>query len=129
MDQFVAMGETQAAELRARLRPVDPAAVAPYLGRYAHPALGEVELALQDGRLVFDAGEVRSELRGLADEAGQVTAYAFADPPLARVLAAPVILRRGADGRPEVAVAAQGEGAETYVLTPLAPNAAATPAP
>ena len=29
--------------------PVDPAAVAPYLGRYANPALGEVTVALRGG--------------------------------------------------------------------------------
>ena len=134
VDALVGQGlEAQAAQLaqlQAQLRPVDPAVVAPYLGRYASPALGEVELALRDGRLVFDAGELRSELRALVDEAGQVVAYLFTDPPLAG-RPAPVTLRQGADGRPEVAVTVEGENPEataTYVLTLLAP-AAATPAP
>ena len=30
--------------------------------------LGEVEVALRDGKLVFDAGEVRSEMRPRVDE-------------------------------------------------------------
>ncbi len=125
--QIVEAGAAQAAELRARLRPVDPAAVAPWLGRYVHPTLGEVELALRGGALVFDAGEVRSELRGVADEAGRAVGYAFVDPPLAGP--SPVTLRRGADGRPEVVMAVEGEGAETYVFVPLEAGAAATPAP
>ncbi len=127
----IAAGIQQSAELQRQLAPVDPVAVAPYLGRYANPMLGEVELALRDGRLVFDAGEMRSELRALADEAGQVVAYLFTDPPLAG-RPAPVTLQQGADGRPEVAVTVEGdtpEATQTYVLTLLASAAAATPAP
>jgi hypothetical protein len=70
------------AALAARLRPalgvVEPAAVAPYLGRYRNPELGEVNLSLRDGRLVLDAGELGSELRPRA-EGG---AYVLYDPPL-----------------------------------------------
>ena len=47
-------------------------------------------------------------------------------PPLS-LIPAPIALRQGADGRPEIAVAIQGEGAETYVFTPVEPSAA-TPA-
>ena len=128
MAQFLGADAALAAELQARLRPVDPAAVDPYLGRYGHPALGEVELALRAGELVLDAGELRSELRPVADAAGQVTGYVFADPPLAGI---PVTLRRGADGQPELAVTVEGETPEAtqdYVFTVLEP-AAATPTP
>jgi CubicO group peptidase (beta-lactamase class C family) len=107
---------------------VDPAAVTPFLGRYANPALGEVDLKLEDGRLILDGGEVRSELRPLVDEAGQVTAYIFVDPPLAGGPVT-VMLRQGADDRPEIEVTVEGEGAATYVFTPLEASAAATPAP
>ncbi len=62
----------------------------------------------------------------MVDAAGQVTAYVLVDPPLNGV-PAPITLRQGADGRPEVAVAVQGEGAETYVFTPVEASAA-TPA-
>ncbi len=125
--QVHAASGARADQLRARLRPVDPATIAPYLGRYASPALGEVDLALRGGRLVFDAGEVRSELRPVADEAGQVAAYVFADPPLAGPT--PVTLRQGADGRPEMVATVEDEGVVTYVFALLEPAAAATPAP
>jgi CubicO group peptidase (beta-lactamase class C family) len=121
LGQLLEAGAAQAAQLR----PVDPAAVAPYLGQYANPALGEVELRLEGERLVFDAGEIRSEVRGQADAAGQVSAYVLADPPLT---GGPIALRQDADGRPEIAVVIEGEGAETYVFTRLEPLAAATPA-
>src|SRR5215217_1067387 len=39
----------QVTELRAHLGTVDPDAVAPFLGHYEHPTLGEVEVALPDG--------------------------------------------------------------------------------
>jgi CubicO group peptidase (beta-lactamase class C family) len=130
LDQSLEAQATQLAEVQAQLRPVDPTVVAPYLGRYTHPGLGEIELALRGGRLIFDAGEVRSELRAMADEAGQIVAYVFTDPPLAG-RPTPVILQRGADGTPEIAITVEGENPEataTYVLTLLVP-VAATPVP
>jgi CubicO group peptidase (beta-lactamase class C family) len=114
-------------EFRAQLGTVDPTAVAPYLGRYEHPVLGEVELALRDEALVFDVGEVRSEMRPVVDAAGQVAGYVFIDPPLAGPM--PVMLRRGDDGRPEVTLTVGGEAEETYVFSFLGPGFAATPAP
>jgi hypothetical protein len=76
-----ALAEAKAA-LVARLRPalgvVDPAAVAPYLGRYRNPELGEVTLSLRGERLMLDAGELSSELRPPAD--GDA-AYLLHDPP------------------------------------------------
>jgi CubicO group peptidase (beta-lactamase class C family) len=107
---------------------VDPAAVAPFLGRYTNPALGEIVLEMEDGRLILDGGEVRSELQPVLDEAGQVAAYIFVDPPLAGA-PAPVMLRQGADDRPEIVVSFEGDGAETYVFTQLEAGAAVTPAP
>jgi CubicO group peptidase (beta-lactamase class C family) len=130
LNQGLEQQAAQLAEMQAQLQPVDPAAVEPYLGRYANPALGEVALVLRDGQLIFDAGEFRSELRPLADEAGHVV-YVFTDPPLAG-RPAPITLRRGANGRPEIAVTVEGENpeaTETYVLTRLEPEAVATPTP
>ncbi len=118
----------QLAALQAELGPIDPAIVSPYLGRYVNPALGEVELELRDGRLVFDAGEIRSELRPRIDDAGQVVAYVFTDPPLAGA-PVPVTLRQGTDERPEIVATVQGDGEETYVFTLLESNTAATPLP
>ena len=117
----------QFADFRAQLGTVDPAAVAPYPGRYEHPVLGEVEVALRDGTLVFDVGEIRSELRPRIDETGEVVGYVFSDPPLAGL--APVTLRQSDDGWPEVVVTISGEMEETYVFTFLGPGLAATPTP
>jgi len=115
-------------ELRAHLGTVDPAAVAPYLGRYEHPTLGEVEVALRDGKLMLDAGEIRSEMRPQLDEAGQVVGYVFVDPPLAGPT--PVTFRQGADGQPEVVAEVPTEsGPTTYVFTFVGPDLAATPTP
>jgi CubicO group peptidase (beta-lactamase class C family) len=127
LGQVLEAQTAQVAEFRAQLGTVDPAAVAPYLGHYEHPALGEVELALRDGALEFDAGEVRSEMRPRVDEAGQVAGYVFTDPPLAGPT--PVTLRQSDDGRPEIVVTVPGEAAETYVFTYLGAGLPATPTP
>jgi CubicO group peptidase (beta-lactamase class C family) len=127
LGQFLAAQAERIAEFRAQLGTVDPAAVAPYLGRYEHPALGEVVLALRDGALMFDVGEIRSEMRPWIDEAGQIAGYVFVDPPLAGPT--PVTIRRSEDGRPEVVVIVPGEAEETYVFTFLGPGLAATPTP
>jgi CubicO group peptidase (beta-lactamase class C family) len=67
--------------ITATLTAVDPEVVAPYLGRYASAALGEVVLELQNGALIMDAGEFRTELRPQVDEAGAITAYIAYDAP------------------------------------------------
>jgi hypothetical protein len=60
---------------------VDADAVAPYLGRYGNPELGEVMLSLRGERLILDTGELSSELRPRADRGG-ATVYLLHDPPL-----------------------------------------------
>ena len=127
LDQFLETQTAQVDEFRAQLGSVDPAVVAPYLGRYEHPALGEIELALRGGTLVLDGGEIRSEMRPRVDEAGQVVGYVFADSPL--VGPTPVTLRQSDDGRPEVVVTVAGEAEETYVFTFLGTDLPPTPAP
>jgi hypothetical protein len=118
----------QVTELRAHLGTVDPDAVAPYLGRYEHPTLGEVEVALRGGTLVFDAGEIRSEMRPKVDAAGQVVRYVFTDPPLTGPT--PVTFRQDAAGRPEIVAVVEDEGGPTtYVFTVMEPGLAATPTP
>lgn len=47
----------------ANLVPVTAAQVGPFLGRYANPALGEVELRLDGDALMLDIGETVMELR------------------------------------------------------------------
>jgi CubicO group peptidase (beta-lactamase class C family) len=128
--QFLGAQAAQIAQLQAQLRPIDPVAVAPYLGRYASPALGEADLTLQDGRLIFDAGEVRSEVRPVADQAGQTVAYVFTDPPLAGPT--PITLQQGPSGQPEIVLMLPGEDAAeplVYVFTQAQPAPTATPTP
>jgi hypothetical protein len=122
LSQILDRQAQQVAQLQNRLGHVDPEAVAPYLGRYANPDLGEIDLRLEGAKLVFDAGEIRSELRPVQDEAGQVTAYALTDAPLTSTLA-PVTLRIGADGGPEVEAPAKEGGG--YVFTLLEASAGA----
>jgi len=118
---FLEAQTTQLGELRAHLGTVDPDAIAPYLGRYQHPVLGEVEVALRDGTLIFDAGEIRSEMRPQLDAAGHVVSYVFTDPPLTGPT--PVTFRQGDDGRPEVVAEMPGEGGPTtYVFTFMEPG-------
>jgi CubicO group peptidase (beta-lactamase class C family) len=74
----------QAASARPALAftDLDRAAVAPYLGRYAHPELGEATVALRGDRLVLTSAEVSSELRPRLDADGGATTYMLHDPPL-----------------------------------------------
>ncbi len=114
----------QTAQLLARIGSVDPVAVAPYLGRYTNPTLGEVVVALRDGRLLFDAGEVRLEMRPVV---GDGAAYVFYDGPLGSPTDS-VTFREGTGGRPAMVLAvteADGE-ALTYTFESLV---AATPTP
>ncbi len=107
----------------AAIGPIDPDVVAPFVGRYAHPDLGEAELRLADGRLWIDVGEMTSEL--LAVNRGG--SYTFADPPLA---GAPgnLAFRYGRDGNPEIVLDWLSETEPlTYVFTAM--GAAATPTP
>ena len=67
------------AELAADLVNIDPEAVAPYLGRYTNDVLGQIIIELEDGKLIMDVGEFRSELRSKTDEDGEVTGYILSD--------------------------------------------------
>jgi CubicO group peptidase (beta-lactamase class C family) len=81
----IAATAQQQAELQQQLAPVDPAGVAPYLGRYTHDVLGEVDIELGDGTLIFDAGEFRAELWPLRDAQTGETTYVTSDLPLSGV--------------------------------------------
>lgn len=85
------------ADLAEAIGPVpDLIAVAPYVGEYANDALGEVELEIVDGRLIFDAGEFAAEVRVATGELGRVAGYLLVDGPLAGL---PLDLRQ-MDGLP-----------------------------
>jgi CubicO group peptidase (beta-lactamase class C family) len=122
IDEVLAPGPAAVAqareELLAQLGPVDPAAVDPYLGRYANPDLGELTLALREGTLIFDTGTLRSELRPQLSADGTVTDYLFVDPPLGSFPPElTVSLAQNAAGHPQpmlTVVTAPGEAAESY---------------
>jgi CubicO group peptidase (beta-lactamase class C family) len=117
-------------DLLAQLGQVDPAAVTPYLGRYTSPDLGEMTLALREGTLVFDIGELRSELRPHVGADGTVTDYLFVDPPLGGFPPEMTVsLTQDADGQPQpvlTVLAAPGDAEEVYPYEPV--GAVATPA-
>jgi hypothetical protein len=75
---------------------------------------------------------LRSELRPLADENGQIGGYVCVDPPLNGFVSS-VTFRQDADHRPEIVATVPSDDptgeAETYVFTLLEPPVAATPAP
>jgi hypothetical protein len=99
--------------------------VAPYLGRYAHPTLGEVTVALRGGKLLFDAGEVWLELRPLA---GAEATYLFYAGPLGSPTDT-VTFRADTDGRSAMVLSiteADGE-ALTYPFESVAPATGPSP--
>lgn len=99
------------ATLSSQLGNIDPTRVAPYLGRYRNPVLGEVSLELHDGSLVLDAGELRTALQPQVDEDGQVIAFVAADPPVAPLT---VVLRE--DGGTPSLVVPNPAGGAAYVF-------------
>jgi CubicO group peptidase (beta-lactamase class C family) len=112
---------------QAQLRPIEPAAVAPHQGHYTNPAMGDVNLSIQDGKLVLDTGGYRSELQAQVDDTGRVIGYGLIEPPLGGP-GLSVTFRHGSDGRPEMVVTAQGElpAADSDSEAPDAENAPAT---
>jgi len=111
------------ADLVAQLGPVDPAAVAPSLGNYASPALGEARLSLRAGALVADFGGYRTELQLITGTGGPDAAYRAVDPPLAGFLPpSTVTFPPGADGRPQLVLTMKGDDGQDLVY-PFAPVA------
>jgi hypothetical protein len=95
------------------LAPVDPARVAPYLGRYTHDVLGEVNIELGDGTLIFDAGEFRAELWPLRDAQTGETTYVTSDLPLSGVST----VTFAAEGDTPVMTCTDPTTGEAYVFT------------
>jgi hypothetical protein len=118
-------------DLLAHLGQVDPAAVGPYLGRYANPDLGPVTLALRAGTLMVGAGAFRSELRPRLDEDGAVAGYVLVDPPLGGYPPqATLTFEQSTGGQPRLVLtvpADPGEADLVYAFDPV--DATATPTP
>ena len=81
----IAASAQQSAELQRQLGDVDPAAVAPYLGRYRHDVLGEVEIAMSDGTRILDAGGLHAEFQPLRNVGPEETTYLTSDLSLTGV--------------------------------------------
>ena len=60
--------------------------VAPYLGQYVNPALGEMNVTYEQGRLILDAGEFASEARRTGGEIASVSDYILTDGVMSGLL-------------------------------------------
>jgi len=102
--------ERSLAELQARLLPeVDADAVTPHLGTFLSPVLGPITIWLEDGVLMLDAGEFRSEMRPLVDAQGEIEQYLAMAGPLPGV----ALRLTHEDGEPVVVL---GEGLVSYTF-------------
>ncbi|MCC6458419.1 MAG: beta-lactamase family protein, partial [Caldilineaceae bacterium] len=101
--------------------PVDETAVAPFLGVYSNPELGELLLEWEDGALYADVGEFRMEVRAQAadEETGEAGAdsqlgdneYVIFDAPFAGL---PLQLEQAEDEQAQVRL---GQGVDEYLFT------------
>ncbi len=91
---------------------LDEAAVAPFVGSYSNPTLGNMELRLADGKLIADFGELVTSVAPKTNDKGEPDNYLFFDPPLAGTA---VKLQMADDGTPNVVI---GAGLTEYTFTP-----------
>jgi len=99
-------------ELLAHLGEVDVAAVTPFLGQYANPALSGLTLAMRGEELVFDTGAAVSALLPRLDDAGAVVDYIFVDPPWAANPPTMWVTLTDEDGAPRVVLTAQADAGD-----------------
>ena len=121
----------QRAELLAHLGQVDPAAVTPYLGRYANPDLGELTLALREGAAASSrpARTAPHCGRQLEDD-GTVAGYVLVDPPLGGFPPELTLTFEQTPTEPRIVLTLLAPPGEADLVYPFAPvGAAATPAP
>ena len=78
---MVEQNEQFFADLDAKVRAIDRDAVEPFLGLWRNSALGDVTLALRDGRLFAETTAFGTELVGFAEDAAEGTVYLTATPP------------------------------------------------
>jgi CubicO group peptidase (beta-lactamase class C family) len=104
------------ADLLAHLGEIDPAAVTPYLGRYANPNLGEVALALQGDSLTWQAGAIRSQLLPRISDDGAVIGYLPATPPWASNPPDAMLTFEDTDERPRLIMTVIGDPGEEPVV-------------
>jgi gas vesicle protein len=100
----------EAKKLTDRLEKLDPKAVEPWVGTYQNDQLGEMDLRLEDDKLVADAGEFSSEVRPMRSEQTGELVYVTIDPPIIGAE-----LRLGDDdGQKQVEF---GQGVVSYTFT------------
>jgi CubicO group peptidase (beta-lactamase class C family) len=90
---------------------IDEAAVTPFLGAYINPVMGDGELSLQDGKLLFDVGEFVADLRPYNDPDAQFSGYLQVSAP-GQGLAYRLVQTDA--GEPTIVF---GQGAEEYTFT------------
>lgn len=105
------MRREQSVEAIADIEPVELDQVEPLLGRYTNDALGEIELRVDDGQFVMDAGEFTVEIRAQYDDDGELETYLTYSVP---VIGLPLSVEEGADGNPQLTL---GQGAISYTFT------------
>jgi hypothetical protein len=112
IDFYLEQLDKQVQELAAQIdAQVDANAIEAYLGRFTHAALGDIALALTDGRLMLDAGEFVTELRPKRDDQGELEGYIQLDAPLQGLVYKFV---EDSAGAPVIEL---GEGASVYTFT------------
>jgi CubicO group peptidase (beta-lactamase class C family) len=118
------------ADLLTHLGEIDPAAVTPYLGRYANPDLGEVALLLQGDSLILIAGAVRSQLLPRLADDGAVTDYLPVTPPWASNPPDTVLTFEDAGDQRRLLMSVRSDPGEADVVYTFEPiELAATPTP
>jgi CubicO group peptidase (beta-lactamase class C family) len=133
-DALLSTSLTSATEGRAdlldHLGEIDPAAVTPFLGRYANPDLGEVALLLQEDALIWEAGAIRSQLLPRVDDDGAVAGYLTVTPPWASNPPEAMLTFEDTGDQPRLLMTVRGDPGEEAVVYTFEPIAlAATPTP
>lgn len=111
LDFYLEQIDKQVQELTAQIGDeVDAEAIAFHLGDFTNPALGDVVLSFDVGKLTLDAGEFVTELRPKLDSKGEMEGYIQLDPPLQGLVYKFI---EADDGAPIIAL---GEGAIEYTF-------------
>ncbi len=106
--------EEQLGTLRGQLEgAIDEAAVAPFVGLFHNPVLGDLVMALENGELVADIGEFATRIVPMTDEAGEPDGYVSFDPPIA---GSAIRLEFDDAGAPLIIL---GEGVTEYTFVPV----------
>ena len=108
-------GEEALAQISASIGPApDEATIAPFLGTYSNPALGEITLSWDGERLILDGGEIVGEIRTATGEIARAGDFVLTEGPF---LGMPLNLNQ-TDAGPRVEFADPSQTTQ-YVFTPI----------